>query len=83
MNSNLPVVRRSCRGRRGRKLEIPQQQIHANSKGGLINEGAVMNGYGNFFLSGTLFSSLLLSNMKSTVDLINTFYTFWERTQKY
>ena len=33
----------------------------------------------NFFLSDTLFISLLLSNMKSTVDLINTFQTFWER----
>ena len=43
-------------------------------EGGLIIEGGVMSSeYGNFFLSGTLFSSLLLSNMKSTVDLINTF----------
>ena len=45
MSSNLPLVRRSCRGRGGHKLEIniPQQQIHANSKGGLINEGGVMS----------------------------------------
>ena len=87
MSSNLPVIHRSRRGRRGCKLEIniPQQQIHANSKGaGLINEGGVMlSEYGNFFLSGTLFSSLLLSNMKSTVDLNNTFWKFWECTQKY
>ena len=45
MSSNLPLVHRSCRGQGGRKLEIniPQQQIHANSKGGLINEGGVMS----------------------------------------
>ena len=44
MSSNLPLVRWSRRGRGGRKLEIdiPQQQIHANSKGGLINEGGIM-----------------------------------------
>ena len=44
MSSNLPLVRRSPRGRGGRKLEIniPQQQIHANSKEGLINKGGVM-----------------------------------------
>ena len=36
MSSNLPLVCRSRRGRGGRKLEIniPPQQIHANSKGG-------------------------------------------------
>ena len=61
MSSNLSVVRQSHRGKGGCKLEINilQQQIHANSKGaGLINEGGVMSSeYGNFFLSGTLFSS--------------------------
>ena len=45
MSSNLPLVRQSRRGRRGRELEIntPPQQIHANSKGGLINEGGIMS----------------------------------------
>ena len=45
MSSNLPLVRRSRRDRGGCKLEIniPQQQIHANSKGGLINEGGLMS----------------------------------------
>ena len=45
MSSNLHLVRWSCRGRGGHKLEIntPQQQISANSKGGLINEGGVMS----------------------------------------
>ena len=55
MSSNLPLVRWSCRvlpflkfskyGRGGRKLEIniPPQQIYANSKGGLIIEGGVMS----------------------------------------
>ena len=45
MSSNLPLVCWSRRGRGGRKLEIniPQQQIHENSKGGLINEGGVIS----------------------------------------
>ena len=45
MSSNLPLVCRSRRGRGGRKLEIniPPQQIHANSKGELIIEGGVMS----------------------------------------
>ena len=45
MSSNLLIVRRSHRGQEGHKLEIniPPQQIHANSKGGLINEGGVMS----------------------------------------
>ena len=46
MSSNLTLVRRSRRlSRGGRKLEvnIPPQQIHANSKRGLINEGGVMS----------------------------------------
>ena len=49
MSSNLPFVRRSRRGRGWRKLEInlPQQQIHANSQGGLINEeGVISSEYG-------------------------------------
>ena len=53
MSSNLPVVHRSPRVRGGRKLEInvPQQQIHANSEGGLINEGGVMSSeYGITFI---------------------------------
>ena len=33
------------------EINIPQQQIHANSKGGLINEGGVMSSEcGNTFL---------------------------------
>ena len=52
--SNLPLVRRSCRvlpfppismyGRGGCTLEInlPLQQIYANSNGGLRNEGGIM-----------------------------------------
>ena len=56
MSSSLPLICRSHRGRGGRKLEIniPPQQIHANSKGGggggggLINKGGVMlSEYGN------------------------------------
>ena len=45
MSSNLFLVHRSRRGRGGHKLEIniPQQQIHENSKEGLINEGVVMS----------------------------------------
>ena len=45
MSSNLPLIRQSHRGQGGRKLEInvPPQQIHANGKGGLINEGGVMS----------------------------------------
>ena len=49
MSFNLPVVRLSRRvlpyGRGGRKLEIniPLQQIYANSKGGLIIKGGVMS----------------------------------------
>ena len=45
MSSNLPVVRWSRSGRAGRKFEINilLQQTHANSKGGLINEGGVMS----------------------------------------
>ena len=57
MSSNLPLIRRSRRvlllilinfsmyGRGGHKLEIniPPQQIYANSKGGLIIEGGVMS----------------------------------------
>ena len=52
MSSNLPLVRRIRRvlplllyGRGRRKLEINilPQQIYANSKGGLINEGGVMS----------------------------------------
>ena len=49
MSSNLPLVHRSRRvlpyGRGGRKLEIniPPQQIYANSKGGLIIEGGLMS----------------------------------------
>ena len=45
MSCNLPLICRSRRGRGGHKLEIniPQQQIHANSKGGLINEGGIMS----------------------------------------
>ena len=45
MSSNLPLVRQSRRGQGGHKLEIniPPQQIHANSKGGLINEEGVMS----------------------------------------
>ena len=41
---NLPLIRRSRRGRGGRKLEIniPQQQMYTNSKEGLINKGGVM-----------------------------------------
>ena len=52
MSSNLPLIRRSHRVRGGHKLEIniPQQQIHAKSKGGLINEGGVMlSEYGTLF----------------------------------
>ena len=43
MSSNLSLVCRSRRGRGGRKLEtnILPQQIHGNSKRGLINEGGV------------------------------------------
>ena len=44
------LVCRSHRGQGGRKLEIniPQKQICANSKGGLINEGGVIsNEYGS------------------------------------
>ena len=48
------LVRRSHRGQGGHKLEIniPQQQIHANSKGGgLINEGGTMSSEcGSFIL---------------------------------
>ena len=57
MSSNRPLVRQRRRGRGWRKLEIniPQQQIHANSKGGgggrrggLINKVGVMSSeYGN------------------------------------
>ena len=45
VSSNLPLVRRSRRGRGGCKLEIniPQQQTQANSKGRLINEGGLMS----------------------------------------
>ena len=45
MSSNLPLIRRNHRGREGRKLEINilPQQIHANSKGGVI-EGGVLEG---------------------------------------
>ena len=45
MSYNLPLVRQSRRGQGGRNLEIniPQQKIHANIKGGLINEGGVMS----------------------------------------
>ena len=52
MSSNLPLVPRSHRGRAEHKLEhkleinIPQQQIHENGKGGgggLINKGGVMS----------------------------------------
>ena len=52
MSSNLPLIRRrrrvlplSCMAEGGRKLEIniPPQQIDANSKGGLIIEGGVMS----------------------------------------
>ena len=49
MSSNLPLVCQSCRGRGRCKLEIniPPQQIHTNSKGGLINEeGAMSSEYG-------------------------------------
>ena len=51
MSSNVPLVLQSRRGQGGRKLEISisPQQIHANSKGGLINEGSVMlSEYGMF-----------------------------------
>ena len=30
-------------GRRKMEINVPSQQIHANSKGGLINEGGVMS----------------------------------------
>ena len=52
MSSNLPLVHRSPRVRGGKKLEIniPQQQIHAKSKGGLINERGVLSSeYGTLF----------------------------------
>ena len=62
MSSNIPLIRRSRRvlpfllnfsmyGGGGRKLEIniPLQQIYANSKGELIIKGGVMsNEYGIF-----------------------------------
>ena len=57
MSSNLPLVRRSRRvlpyGWGGRKLEIniPPQQIYANSKRGLIIKGSVMSSeYGSVVL---------------------------------
>ena len=53
MSFNLPLIRRSRRGRGGRKLEIniPPQQ---NSKGVLINEGGVMSSeYGMLNLETT------------------------------
>ena len=56
MSSNLPLIRRGrtvlpfllnfpCMADGGGKLEIniPPQQIYANSKGGLIIEGGVMS----------------------------------------
>ena len=58
MSSNLPLVRWSRRGQGGHKLEIniPQQQIHGNSKGGLINGGGVMSSeYGTVIYSLTEF----------------------------
>ena len=72
MSSNLPLVRQSRRGRGGRKLKIniPSQQIHANTRGGLINEGDVMSSeYGRF---------LGLSSYVTTICLPNTVYTTLE-----
>ena len=63
MSSNLPLVCRSCKvlpcmAEGGRKLEIniPPQQIYANSKGeGLIIEGGILSfEYGNCFVINTL-----------------------------
>ena len=74
MSSNLPLVHRSRRGRGGRKLEIniPPQQIHANSKGGLINKGGVMlSEYGIAILLHLPLSTFNLEPIESVFYTMN------------
>ena len=70
MSSNLSFVRWSRRGRGGRKLEIniPPQQIHVNSKGGLINKGGVVSSeYGNTKSQATSYTTYETSSKTSPV----------------
>ena len=60
-------------GRGGRKLEIniPSQQIYANSKGGLINEGGViLSEYGNNNIVCDIMIAILMFNKKFLVSTI-------------